>query len=65
MTLFATFTSLGELSRVVQAPIIVGITLVASVLGQIGDLVASKFKRTYEIKRFFKYISRAWCFRQI
>lgn len=52
MTLFATFTSLGELSRVVQAPIIVGITLVASVLGQIGDLVASKFKRTYEIKDF-------------
>lgn len=52
MTLLATFTSLGELSRVVQAPIIVGITLVASVLGQIGDLVASKFKRTYEIKDF-------------
>jgi len=52
MTLLVTFSSLGELSRGVQAPIIIVITLVASVLGQIGDLVASKFKRTYEIKDF-------------
>ncbi len=52
MTLLVTFSSLGELSRAAQAPIIIVITLVASMLGQIGDLVASKFKRTYEIKDF-------------
>ena len=35
-----------------QAFIVVPITLVASVVGQIGDLIASRFKRTYEIKDF-------------
>jgi phosphatidate cytidylyltransferase len=35
-----------------QAFILVPITFIASVVGQIGDLVASKLKRTYNLKDF-------------
>ncbi len=31
---------------------VVGLTILASIMGQIGDLVASKFKRTYDVKDF-------------
>lgn len=52
MTLLSTFSSLGDLSRGIQALVIVPTTMVASVVGQIGDLIASKMKRSYDIKDF-------------
>jgi phosphatidate cytidylyltransferase len=51
-TIFTGFSKLGELSRGLQALVIVPITFVATIVSQIGDLVASKFKRNYEIKDF-------------
>lgn len=51
-TIFDNFTSLGDQPRWIQALIILPITLLGSVSAQIGDLVASKFKRTYQIKDF-------------
>lgn len=52
MTLLSHFSRLGELNRGVQAFIIVPITFASSILGQIGDLVASKLKREYGAKDF-------------
>ncbi|BCR36523.1 phosphatidate cytidylyltransferase [Mariniplasma anaerobium] len=53
MTLLDNFSSLGERTPVwVQGLIIVPITMVASIFAQIGDLVASRLKRTYNIKDF-------------
>jgi phosphatidate cytidylyltransferase len=53
MTLLDNFSSLGERTPVwVQGLIIVPITMLASVFAQIGDLVASRLKRTYNIKDF-------------
>ncbi|MCL2522382.1 MAG: phosphatidate cytidylyltransferase [Erysipelotrichales bacterium] len=46
------FGEFGELARILQLVIIVFVTFAASVIGQIGDLVASKLKRTYDIKDF-------------
>ncbi|MGM9971298.1 MAG: phosphatidate cytidylyltransferase [Anaeroplasmataceae bacterium] len=40
------------LNKPMQIIFIVFLTICSSILGQIGDLVASKFKRTYEIKDF-------------
>ncbi len=40
------------LNRPMQIVFIIILTIASSILGQIGDLVASKFKRTYEIKDF-------------
>ncbi|MBN2300196.1 MAG: phosphatidate cytidylyltransferase [Acholeplasmataceae bacterium] len=52
-TLLENFTSLGEDYPLwVQAFVIVPITFVSSVFAQIGDLVASRLKRTYSIKDF-------------
>ncbi|MFU8793395.1 MAG: phosphatidate cytidylyltransferase [Acholeplasmataceae bacterium] len=52
-TLLQNFSSLGETYPVwVQAFILVPITFIASVLAQMGDLVASKLKRTYNLKDF-------------
>lgn len=48
------FTSLGEAPSFVQFIILFFITLTLSIAGQIGDLVASRLKRTYEIKDFGK-----------
>lgn len=51
-TLLENFTRLGDYSRGIQALVIVPITLLGSILGQIGDLVASKLKREYQAKDF-------------
>jgi phosphatidate cytidylyltransferase len=52
-TLLDNFSTLGESNPLwVQALIIVPVTLMASMLAQIGDLVASRLKRTYKIKDF-------------
>ncbi len=52
MTIFDNFTSLDKQPLLIQALIIIPITLVGSIAAQVGDLVASKFKRTYNIKDF-------------
>lgn len=53
MTLLDNFSSLGERTPVwVQGLIIVPITMLSSIFAQIGDLVASRLKRTYNIKDF-------------
>lgn len=52
-TLLENFSSIGENYPIwVQAFIIVPVTFMASVFAQIGDLVASRLKRTYNIKDF-------------
>lgn len=51
-TIFDTFTSLHNEPLYIQALIIVPITFFGTVAAQVGDLVASKFKRTYQIKDF-------------
>ena len=53
-TLLQNFSSLGYEPLWIQALVFIPITMIASVLGQIGDLVASRLKRTYEIKDFGK-----------
>lgn len=45
-------SNLGSLSKTTQAFIIFPIAFIGSITGQIGDLVASKLKRTYEIDDF-------------
>lgn len=52
MTLLSHFSSIGDHSRGIQALVIVPITFCASILGQIGDLVASKLKREFDAKDF-------------
>lgn len=44
----------GELSLLLKSIIIVAVTTLISISGQIGDLIASKMKRNYEIKDFGK-----------
>lgn len=51
-TIFTGISQFGELSRGMQALVVVPVTLIATFVSQIGDLVASKFKRNYEIKDF-------------
>ena len=52
-TLLDNFSSLGENTPLwVQGFVIVPVTFFASIAAQIGDLVASKLKRTYDIKDF-------------
>lgn len=51
-TIFDNFTSIGNEHLLVQALIIIPITLLGSISAQIGDLVASKLKRNYKIKDF-------------
>jgi phosphatidate cytidylyltransferase len=52
-TLLDNFSTLGERNPLwVQGLIIVPVTFIASILAQIGDLVASRLKRTYNIKDF-------------
>lgn len=53
MTLLDNFSSLGESLPIwVQSFIIVPVTFLSSIFAQIGDLVASRLKRTYNIKDF-------------
>jgi phosphatidate cytidylyltransferase len=52
-TLLDNFSQIGDTQPIwVQAIVIVPVTFFASILGQIGDLVASRLKRTYDIKDF-------------
>lgn len=51
-TIFDNFTSIGNEHLLIQALIIIPITLLGSISAQIGDLVASKLKRNYKIKDF-------------
>lgn len=52
-TLLDNFSTLGERNPLwVQGLIIVPVTFLGSILAQIGDLVASRLKRTYHIKDF-------------
>ena len=53
-TLLENFCSLGENQDFVQFIAIFLISLCGSILGQVGDLVASKMKRTYNIKDYGK-----------
>lgn len=52
ITLLENFSSIGSESIWLQALIIVPLTLFGSIFAQIGDLVASRLKRTYGIKDF-------------
>ncbi len=52
ITLLQNFTAIGDSSIWIQALIIVPLTFLGSIFGQIGDLVASRLKRTYGIKDF-------------
>lgn len=57
MTLLDNFSEIGDTQpRWVQAILIVPVTFFSSILGQIGDLVASRLKRTYKIKDFGKIL---------
>ena len=51
-TIFDNFVDFKTYDNWVQFLIIFGVTLFASIVSQIGDLVASKMKRTYEVKDF-------------
>src|SRR5690554_470263 len=51
-TIFDNFTSLGNEPLSIQALIIIPITFLGSIAAQIGDLIASKLKRNYDIKDF-------------
>ena len=61
MTLIDNITNLGSKDLWIQGLLIVPITLLASILGQIGDLVASRLKRTYNIKDFGKVFPGHGC----
>lgn len=51
-TILDGISNLGSLSRVAQAFIIYPLAFFGSIIGQLGDLFASKLKRNYEIKDF-------------
>lgn len=51
-TIFDNFSSIGDQPIPIQALIIVPITFFGSIVSQLGDLVASKMKRSYGIKDF-------------
>ena len=48
------FSTFSEMHIAIEILCIVGITLLLAVTGQLGDLVASKLKRAYDIKDFGK-----------
>ncbi len=51
-TLLSSFSSLGDYHRAIQTLILIPTTCLASVFGQIGDLIGSKMKRSYDVKDF-------------
>lgn len=56
-TLLHNFSIIGDTQpRWVQSILLIPVTFFSSILGQIGDLVASKLKRTYQIKDFGKIL---------
>ena len=48
------FSTFSEMYIAIEILCVVGITLLLAVTGQLGDLVASKLKRAYDIKDFGK-----------
>lgn len=48
------FSTFSEMHIAIEILCVVGITLLLAVTGQLGDLVASKLKRAYDIKDFGK-----------
>lgn len=54
MTIFdnTAYMNFDVLNKGFKITFIILVTLAASIMGQIGDLVASKFKRTYDIKDY-------------
>jgi len=56
ITLLANFSSIGDKPIWIQALILVPVTFLGSIFAQIGDLVASRLKRTYGIKDFGKIL---------
>ena len=51
-TIFDNFANFTTYESWAQFLIIFGVSLIASIMSQIGDLVASKLKRTYDVKDF-------------
>ena len=51
-TIFSVFSGVEEMNPVIQLVVIAVVSFLASIAGQIGDLVASRMKRTYDIKDF-------------
>lgn len=51
-TILAGISNLGSLSKVEQGFIIYPLAFFGSIVGQLGDLFASKLKRNYEVKDF-------------
>lgn len=51
-TIFSVFSGVENINPIAQFIVIMIVTLFASIAGQIGDLVASRFKRTYDVKDF-------------
>lgn len=51
-TILAGISNLGNLSKVEQGFIIYPLAFFGSIVGQLGDLFASKLKRNYEVKDF-------------
>lgn len=51
-TIFDNFTNVGQTSPVIIFILIFIVTLITSVAGQLGDLIASRLKRTYDVKDF-------------
>ena len=51
-TIFDTIMNTSEMNPLILFVLIFVITLITSIAGQLGDLVASRLKRTYDIKDF-------------
>ena len=51
-TIFDTIINTSEMNPVVLFGLIFLVSLITSIAGQLGDLVASRLKRTYDIKDF-------------
>ena len=51
-TIFDNFTSVSKSNPIFLFVLIFIVTLITSIAGQIGDLVASRLKRTYDVKDF-------------
>ena len=45
---------IASFSKPVEILSVIGITLILAIVGQLGDLVASRIKRAYDIKDFGK-----------
>ena len=51
-SILSIFSSLGTKEKYIQALVMIPLTFFSSIIAQIGDLVGSKLKRSYDIKDF-------------